>query len=158
MELCLCAATMCILSHMTGVSPANSESLDPTDMPLRANPELRWCLHLNEPACVVGEHKQLFFLTLEDLLSPPIGEVGIEDNPRGDFGHRLRRSVALQHYQIEQRCNRNNKDNLQVLHKQLRTLREMGLPGYMLQTLSCKIVQPVYSFNGMRKRDSSHRI
>lgn len=68
--------------NMTGGSPVKSHNLHPTDMALRVNPELRWYLHLNEPACVVGEHKQLGIFTLEDLLNL-IGEVGMEE--RGDF-------------------------------------------------------------------------
>ncbi|GER54034.1 uronate isomerase [Striga asiatica] len=41
--------------------PASSESLDPTDMLACLRPGwARWSLHLKEPACVVGEHRQLF--------------------------------------------------------------------------------------------------
>lgn len=38
--------------------------------------ELLWYLHLKEPACVVGEHKQLYFA----LFGWPEGEDGIEDD------------------------------------------------------------------------------
>ena len=39
---------------------ANSERLEPTDLP-RGIPVARWCRHLKEPACVVGEHRQFNF-------------------------------------------------------------------------------------------------
>lgn len=44
-------------------------------MLLRVMLELLWYLHLKEPACVVGEHKQLYFA----LFGWPEGEDGIED-------------------------------------------------------------------------------
>lgn len=44
-------------------------------MLFRVRLELLWYLHLKEPACVVGEHKQLYFA----LFDWPEGEDGIED-------------------------------------------------------------------------------
>eukprot|EP00474_Spongospora_subterranea_P012460 CRZ12918.1 hypothetical protein [Spongospora subterranea] len=60
------------LSHF---SAASSESFEPTDMLFRVRLALLWYLHLKEPACVVGEHKQLYFA----LFGWPEGEDGIED-------------------------------------------------------------------------------
>lgn len=56
-------------------SAAISESFEPMEMLLRVRLELLWYLHLKEPACVVGEHKQLYFA----LFGWPEGEDGIED-------------------------------------------------------------------------------
>lgn len=67
------------LSHMAVDLAVNSDSFDPTDMLLRVRPEFLWYLHLKEPACVVGEHKQLCRLILADFLRPLTGEVGIEE-------------------------------------------------------------------------------
>ena len=46
---------------------ANAERLEPTEPP-RGNLLLRWSRHRKEPACVVGEHRQLD-LAVEDLLA-----------------------------------------------------------------------------------------
>ncbi|KAK4429212.1 hypothetical protein Salat_1221500 [Sesamum alatum] len=70
--------------------PANSDRFEPTDRLLRVSPVFLWYLHLNEPTCVVGEHKQLYLLTLADLLMPT-GEVEAEEQD-GAFNpsmHRL---------------------------------------------------------------------
>lgn len=52
-------------------------------MLVRVRPEFLWYLHLNEPACVVGEHKQLCF-TLDAFLKT-VGEVGVEDDSGGEL-------------------------------------------------------------------------
>lgn len=44
---------------------------------MRVRPEFLWYLHLNEPACVVGEHMQLYF-TLDAFLKA-VGVEGVED-------------------------------------------------------------------------------
>lgn len=58
----------------------NSRRLDPTDLPRDIPPGTDlWCRHLNEPTCVVGEHRQ-FHLPLEDFLTSPccnVGDIGI---------------------------------------------------------------------------------
>lgn len=46
-------------------------------MLVRVRPEFLWYLHLKEPTCVVGEHKQLYF-TL-DVFLKAVGEEGMED-------------------------------------------------------------------------------
>lgn len=47
----------------------NSRRLEPTDLPRDIPPEVDlWCRHLNEPTCVVGEHRQ-FHLPLEDFFT-----------------------------------------------------------------------------------------
>lgn len=52
--------------------PSN-DRFDPTEPPLLnippplPNPRFLWCLHLNEPACVVGEHRHL---PLDDFANP----------------------------------------------------------------------------------------
>ncbi|KAL0301693.1 UNVERIFIED_CONTAM: hypothetical protein Sradi_6446100 [Sesamum radiatum] len=55
-------------SQITLDLPANSDRFEPTDRLLRVRPTFLWYLHLNEPTCVVGEHKQLYRLTVADLL------------------------------------------------------------------------------------------
>lgn len=57
--LCICALDF----------PAKSESF-----------EFLWYLHLKEPACVVGEQRQLCLL---DFLRPS-GELGAEDNDEAE--------------------------------------------------------------------------
>ncbi|GER48259.1 UPF0301 protein AB57_0401 [Striga asiatica] len=59
---------------------ASSDSFDPTDTLLRVRlpPEFLWYLHLNEPTWVVGEQRQLLFLTL-DVFRRLTGDVGTEE-------------------------------------------------------------------------------
>lgn len=57
--------------------PSN-DRFDPTEPPrdMPPGPRLLWCLHLNDPACVVGEHRHL---ALDDLANP-FGDRGENDD------------------------------------------------------------------------------
>ncbi|KAA8526641.1 hypothetical protein F0562_008156 [Nyssa sinensis] len=82
----------CPMSHILPGLPAsseslepaaNSDSLEPRDTLLRVRLCFLWYRQRKDPACVVGEHKQLYF-TLDVFLSV-IGDDGVEEDISAEF-------------------------------------------------------------------------
>lgn len=84
-----------MLHYLSHFPAASSESFEPTEMLFRVKLEVLWYLHLKEPACVVGEHKQLYFA----LFGWPEGEDGwffIPTNMLGTINFFLGCSISIE--------------------------------------------------------------